>query len=72
VCLDECLPWHSLSSLGRWLETVLEQDALDGVAIDLVAKIAERIAQPCIAPAWIVPREFDNQFLNRMRSRRTP
>src|SRR5437868_4822914 len=49
--------------------TVVEKDALDGIAVDLVAEIAERVAQPCVAPAWIVSRELDDQFLNRRRRR---
>jgi hypothetical protein len=67
---DECLPGRALTPLGGRLETVVEKDALDGVAVALVAEIGERVAQPCVAPAWIVSRELDDQFLNRRRRRR--
>src|SRR5438132_1488980 len=61
---------HSLAALRRRLESLLGEDALDGGAIDLVAEIAECVAQPGIAPARILAGKLDDQLLNPTRGRR--
>ena len=63
--LNERLPGHSFSALGRGLQAVLVEDPLDGVAADDVAEIAERIAQPRVAPARVLGGELDHHRLNR-------
>ena len=42
------------AALGRWLDSVVEQDALHGVASDIVAEVVQGVAQPGVAP----PRGF--------------
>jgi hypothetical protein len=50
---------------------VLGKDALDGIPSDLVAEVAERAADPGVAPAWVLGGELDDQALQRSGSART-
>jgi len=47
---------------------VLEKDALDGVAAESVAEIAECAANPCVAPARVVRGESDDQLPYALRT----
>jgi hypothetical protein len=58
--LDERVPRHWFAALGSGLEAVQAADALDRVATDDMAEIAERIAQPGIALARILLGELDH------------
>jgi hypothetical protein len=56
VRLEESLPRHRLAALGRGLHAMLGQDALDRVAAELVIEVAERAADPRVAPSWVANR----------------
>jgi hypothetical protein len=66
MSLDEGLPRHPLGPLRRRLQAVLVEDALDGVPINGVAEIAERVTQPRVAPTGVLGGELEHELLDRL------
>src|SRR4030095_10869400 len=50
VGLEECTPWYSSSSFRRRIQPGILENASDGIAPELVAKIGEGAAEACVAP----------------------
>src|SRR5262245_15133012 len=65
VRLEEGLPRHRSAALGRGLQAILGEDALDRVSSQLVTKVAERTADPGVAPGRVLGGKADDQALQR-------
>jgi hypothetical protein len=52
------------------LDAALTQDALDGIATQLVADVAERAANARVAPARVLGRQLNDQALDQLHGRR--
>src|SRR5690349_10800581 len=63
--LEERLPRHRPAARGRRIEPVREQDALDGVAAELVTEVTECTAKTRVAPAWILACHANDDGLQR-------
>ena len=50
---------------------MLVENAFDRISCHLMAKVAERTADPGVAPAWVLCGELDDQALQRSGSART-
>jgi hypothetical protein len=59
----EGLTWHRLAAPRRRFQAVLGEDALDRVSSELVADVAERTADPGVAPTRVLGGELDDQVL---------
>jgi hypothetical protein len=66
--LEERLPRHPLASRRRGFKAVLEEDALDGVAAESVAEIAQRSSNPGVAPARVARGEPDDELPYAVRT----
>ena len=64
VGLWERLPRWLPPALGSGLEPVVQEDALDCVAADLVGQVVERAADARVAPPWIRPRHRRDEPLD--------
>jgi len=63
VGLEEGLPRRR--ALGRWCKSVVGEDALDRVSSELVTEVAERAAEPGVAPGRVFDCELDHQAVQR-------
>ena len=59
---EKCSPWRPLASFRRGLDAVLQQDALDGVAPDLMAEVAQGIVDSSVPPARALLGHPDDKF----------
>lgn len=51
----------SLCRAGRGFQSVLGKDALDRVSFELVTEVAERTAEPGVAPGWVLGGSGERQ-----------
>jgi hypothetical protein len=59
---QERAPRSSLASFGRRVDAGFEENALDGVAPDVMAEVAERAADARVAPAAVFTRHSKHEL----------